>query len=76
MPAVWPPTWADVERLGEQWGFVHQAVVMRRRGDWTEEEALCAILFALAIRWQPLFRAEVERRALTYDPPVILTNVR
>lgn len=65
-----PPTWDDIERLAMHYPVAHHAVTMVRRGDWTREQALVALVYALADSFSQLFRAEVERRRM--EPPSIV----
>lgn len=62
---TFPPTWEDIERLSLSYPVVLHAVVMVRRGDWTREQALIMLAFALAQSFQKLFSAEVDRLSRT-----------
>lgn len=57
-----PPAWDDIERLALHYPAARQAVTMVRRGEWTQEQALIRLVYALASAYQSLFHAEVERR--------------
>ena len=67
-----PPTWEDVERLALHYAVVHRAVALVRRGEFTREEALIHVAFALAGAFQQLFQAEVERKMLEVAPMIIV----
>lgn len=56
-----PPTWEDVERLALHYPVARDAVTMVRRGEWSREQALIALVYALADTFQKLFHAEVQR---------------
>ena len=57
-----PPTWADIERLALHYQVVRHAVILVERGEWTREQALIMVVFALADSFSRLFKAEVDRR--------------
>lgn len=65
-----PPTWEDVERLALHYAQVHHAVTMVERGDWTREQALIALVYALADSFSRLVSAEVERTMMEIGPIV------
>lgn len=65
---TFPPTWEDIERLSLSYPVVLHAVVMVRRGDWSREQALIMLAFALAQSFQKLFGAEVDRLARNPRP--------
>jgi len=69
-----PPEWADIERLGLHYPAAYHAVVMVQRGDWTREQALIALAYALADAYQKIFKAEVERRRLDPGPRQFLID--
>jgi hypothetical protein len=67
-----PPTWEDIERLALHYPVAHDAVTMVRRGDWTREQALIALAYALADAFSRLFKAEADRRMLEPPRPFIV----
>lgn len=67
-----PPTWEHVEELALHFPVVHHAVTMVHRGDWTREQALIMLVFALADSFQKLFSAEVQRRQMEVSRPIVL----
>lgn len=70
LPAF-PPTWDDIERLARHYPVAHDAVTMVQRGDWTREQALIMLTFALAAAFQKLFSDAVERRMTQITPPFV-----
>lgn len=70
-----PPTWEDIERLALHYPAAHHAVTMVARGDWTREQALIVLVYALADASQRLFKEATNRlmtepfRTNSYDPP-------
>jgi len=67
-----PPTWTDIERLSLNYPAARHALVMVERGDWTREQALIALVYALADSFSRLFTAEVERRSRELPAPFVL----
>jgi hypothetical protein len=65
-----PPTWEDIERLALHYPAAHHAVVKVQRGDWTREEAMILLVYALADAFQKLFQAEVDRLQNTVDTKI------
>ena len=55
--------WNDIERLALYWPEAQHAVTLVRRGDWSHEQALIALVYTLAEGYYLLFSAEVDRRS-------------
>ena len=68
---TFPPTWEDIERLALHYPCVYHGVAMVERGDWTREQALIMVVFALAESWRKLFQSEVDRRMLENVPMLL-----
>jgi len=66
-----PPTWEDIERLSRHYPVVYQAVTMVERGDWTREQALIAVVYALAGSFSELYRAEIDRLQRESSPLLV-----
>lgn len=75
-PPSTPPVWADVERLALHYPAARHAVAMVERGDYTREEALIALVFALADAFSRLFKAEVDRRMTEPMTPFVIPSDR
>lgn len=71
---TFPPTWEDIERLSLTYPVVRHAVVMVRRGDWTREQALIMLAFALAQAFQKIFSAEVDRLARQLPERIVIAD--
>ena len=70
-----PPAWEDIERLALHYPAAYHAVTMVRRGDWTREQALVALVYALADSFQKLFRAEIDRHVRDFQASARLPGV-
>lgn len=66
-----PPQWEDIERLAMHYPAARHAVMLVERGHLTREQALIALVYALADAYSRMFRAEVERVSLTPSNPIV-----
>jgi len=71
-----PPTWEDIQRLSRHYPAAHHAIMLVQRGEWSREQALIALVYALADSFARLFKAEVDRKlveplsfSIVLEPP-------